>query len=457
MRYPWLLLYMGLMLAISSPAQAFDPRAYIEKAVQLIESGEPAFARTYLDPVLIDPRLDPGQRSRAYYLRGYSFYSQGLYVSASKDYNRALEFLPDNPVVLTSVGHLYFDGLGVERDPELAVELFRKAAEAGHEPAKLGLGVALITGTGTERDLTEGRRWLQEAADAGDAAAMLRLAQSYRKPLTTEPEPEVALSWLQRAQAAGAKDALAFVGFMYEAGELPADDPVRAARDAFEQAAAAGSAVAQAKLAHIYLSESDSPANAARALELFRAAADQNHPAGYLGLAYMYDSGIGVAADHAEAARLYRLAAQRGAVDAQIRLAHQLIRNGYLDSLREAMRWLELAADQNNPGALNDFAWLLATTTHDTLRDGARAVELARRAVAQQRTPAYLDTLAAAYAEAGDFELALSTQQEALDLTPADDADTRAELTRHLEAFQAGETWRESADSGSIPAGENPA
>ena len=57
--------------------------------------------------------------------------------------------------------------------------------------------------------------------------------------------------------------------------------------------------------------------------------------------------------------------------------------------------------------------------------------------------PAYLDTLAAAYAETGKFQQAVETQREALALVPEGNADLAAELETHLAAFEAGKPWRE--------------
>ena len=57
----------------------------------------------------------------------------------------------------------------------------------------------------------------------------------------------------------------------------------------------------------------------------------------------------------------------------------------------------------NDVALLNDTAWILATSTESALRKGAKAVKLAQRAVelSGNREPSLLDTLAAAYAEAG--------------------------------------------------------
>ena len=67
---------------------------------------------------------------------------------------------------------------------------------------------------------------------------------------------------------------------------------------------------------------------------------------------------------------------------------------------------------------MNQAAWLMATSSDASLRNGADAVELARRAVqlVGEREPTTLDTLAAAYAEAGRFPDAVQTARRALTL-----------------------------------------
>ena len=68
--------------------------------------------------------------------------------------------------------------------------------------------------------------------------------------------------------------------------------------------------------------------------------------------------------------------------------------------------------------ALNDFAWILATCSDKSYRNGLRAVEFAEKAVkvTRSRSPEILDTLAAAYAEAGRFDDAVRTQEKWIDI-----------------------------------------
>jgi spermidine synthase len=86
-------------------------------------------------------------------------------------------------------------------------------------------------------------------------------------------------------------------------------------------------------------------------------------------------------------------------------------------------------ADPDGPAKARKTAWKLATEKSAGARDPWEAVRLARlasRAVGG-RDPEYLDTLAAAYAAAGDFTRAEQTARTALAL-----ADGNRELARTI-------------------------
>ena len=70
--------------------------------------------------------------------------------------------------------------------------------------------------------------------------------------------------------------------------------------------------------------------------------------------------------------------------------------------------------------AYNDLAWLLATAPSPAVRDGARAVTLAQRAVQLNNTASNVDTLASAYARDGQFEDAALAQESAIALLLAE-------------------------------------
>jgi tetratricopeptide (TPR) repeat protein len=93
----------------------------------------------------------------------------------------------------------------------------------------------------------------------------------------------------------------------------------------------------------------------------------------------------------------------------------------------------------------NKLAWLLATSPTPSLRNGPRALELAQRAsrFAQGKNPAFLATLAAACAEAGQFGEAIKTIDQALPLA-ANDAVLAGSLERQKALAKAGLPFRET-------------
>jgi tetratricopeptide (TPR) repeat protein len=77
-----------------------------------------------------------------------------------------------------------------------------------------------------------------------------------------------------------------------------------------------------------------------------------------------------------------------------------------------------LQSDPDNVRVLNDLSWLLSTAPEPALRSGAEAVRLASHGeeLTHGQDPMLLGTLAAAYAEAGDFDKAIATEQRALNV-----------------------------------------
>jgi protein O-mannosyl-transferase len=101
--------------------------------------------------------------------------------------------------------------------------------------------------------------------------------------------------------------------------------------------------------------------------------------------------------------------------DAHTGLGNALLRKG---ALQEAIAHYEkaLALAPEDPHSRNNVAWVLATASDASIRDGTRAVGFAQEAVQLSggREPGFLRTLAAAYAESGRFSEALAVAQQAV-------------------------------------------
>lgn len=104
----------------------------------------------------------------------------------------------------------------------------------------------------------------------------------------------------------------------------------------------------------------------------------------------------------------------------------------------------------NNSNVLNNLAWVLSTSPDDEIRDPKLAVELATKAckLTEFKAPHIISTLAAAYADAGDFDNAKKYSAQAVELSeavkgPDRDEEMTKQLKSELESYQRGEPWRE--------------
>jgi tetratricopeptide (TPR) repeat protein len=112
-----------------------------------------------------------------------------------------------------------------------------------------------------------------------------------------------------------------------------------------------------------------------------------------------------------------------------------------------------LKLQPKDDGILNNLAWVLCTSPDDKLRDGRRAVKLAKQAceLTEYKAPHILSTLAAAHAEAGDFESAKKWSLKAIELTKTD-KDHPDDLKKELENYKVGKPTRELLTEGATPA-----
>lgn len=127
-------------------------------------------------------------------------------------------------------------------------------------------------------------------------------------------------------------------------------------------------------------------------------------------------------------------------VDAHYDMAIFLSRNGRPE---EAMGHYEevLRLRPYHVDALNNMAWILATARSPKIRDGSRAVNLAELAcqLSFDKDPFFVDTLAAAYAEAGRFDRAVATAKKAIEMARLHgDKELSEAIGRRLKLYDAG-------------------
>jgi len=343
---------------------------------------------------------------------------------------------------------------------------------------------AIRLGPTASRHALRGSQWVSLGDDA-------RAAADFTAAVRLDPANYYALTERGRTYTRTKQFAKAEADFA-EAVKLRPDDPVAfnyrglmwEFRDEYDKAIAdhshsiqlhAGYAEAFANRANAHAGKRDAPAALAdytRAIELAPANAYYRYARGYVH-AGMRDSEKALP-DLTEAIRLNPADARpylsRGHIHRQrkdtdkavsdftavIRLAPKAADgfNGRGSTWDTARVYDKAVADyaeaiRLNPkleSAYNALAWLLATCPDAKHRDGAKAVELATKLVdlSAGKVADHLDTLAAAHAEAGDFDKAVEAQKRALALPGTADAVTR-DYRERLKLYEAGRPYRQPA------------
>jgi len=105
-----------------------------------------------------------------------------------------------------------------------------------------------------------------------------------------------------------------------------------------------------------------------------------------------------------------------------------------------------LAIQPDNGNAMSNLAWVFATSPDESLRDGTKAVQLAEQAlrISGRRIPIIFRTLAAAYAEDGQFSEAIQTAQQGIELANSQgNSGLATELQGHIALYQERQPLRD--------------
>jgi cytochrome c-type biogenesis protein CcmH/NrfG len=96
--------------------------------------------------------------------------------------------------------------------------------------------------------------------------------------------------------------------------------------------------------------------------------------------------------------------------------------------------------------ALYNLSWIYATSIDKNYRNGIKAVELAEKLciLTDYQQPLAMDALAAAYAETGNFDMAVETSQKALELAlQLGPEELAIGLKNRLKLYQIGQPYRQ--------------
>jgi len=100
-----------------------------------------------------------------------------------------------------------------------------------------------------------------------------------------------------------------------------------------------------------------------------------------------------------------------------------------------------IVLNPNGGGTYNNLSWLLATAKNAAFRDCRKAILYARKALETGTNGAWLDTLAAAHAECGEFEKAVEIETRAYEFSqpPNENFKKRADLYKRGRTYAK---WR---------------
>jgi TPR repeat protein len=344
----------------------------------------------------------------------------------------------------------HFGQLGVKVDHALARHWLQRAVDSGRPYAARLLAGLLRDGQGGSADVARADALVHLAAMKGDARSQAEIGYLHYTRDTPAERAE-GLKWITAAARQADTYALSLLAYHHRYSPERAYRRLDRVIDLSVRGAQLGDRAALGRAAEWYYHEGTLELR--QVLDLLEEAAGKGHgPSAYL-LGYHYWEGRRANRNGQLAVKWLKLAAQNGYQEAELVLAHcHATGFGTRKDPAHAER-LYAAAARLEAHLLNDFAWQLAVSPHDDVRDGARAVQIMEGVLreAENVSATRVDTLAAAYAETGRFEDAVKTQRRAISLLPRGPwpegvpeavARVRRDLESRLALYVAGKPYR---------------
>ncbi len=152
-----------------------------------------------------------------------------------------------------SLGSLYFEGAGVDKDYAQSARWFKLSADQGYAPGEFNLGNAYKHGNGVEQDDLKAAEWWRKAAEQEFAPAQFNLGTQYYFGRGVPKDEEIAIRWYRRAAGNGHAQAQRLFSMT--------DTPANAVQATAPEAAASGTSAASGTAT----SQTAAPATAAAA------------------------------------------------------------------------------------------------------------------------------------------------------------------------------------------------
>ena len=222
---------------------------------------------------------------------------------------------------LVALGEAIAKGHGIDADPEMASEWYRRGLAFRHPRAQMLLGLAYLSGKGVKRQPEEGMRLLNMAAEQGYADAEYQLAEVL---FANAPTRSQAVALFEAAAHHGQLRAQFRLGQLCKAGEIGRArarsstahrDTVPHLKMAFEwfsKAAAQGDVESLFEQGQMYAQGMGTVQDFERAAECYQQAAEQGHAKAAFNLGFLFAHGQGVEQDDVRAYQWYRISDRCG-------------------------------------------------------------------------------------------------------------------------------------------------
>jgi len=144
---------------------------------------------------------------------------EALHAYKNHEYKKAFVLYEEaansgNTTAQNALSYLYFNGLGIEKDNEKALQWLQKAAN-NDARAAFDLGIIYLSGENVTKNLKKAAHWLEIAANKGNKEAQYNLALMYYNGDGVKQDVKKAAILLEKAAKNGHKTAKANVGRVY--------------------------------------------------------------------------------------------------------------------------------------------------------------------------------------------------------------------------------------------------
>lgn len=207
-----------------------------------------------------------------------------------------------NAYAMLTLGSLYADGRGFEKDQKQAVRWWKKAAKKGNPRAQYLLGKSLLDGNGIDQDTQQAIDWLEKSARQGDSDAQYQLGNLLHEGNVVAHDDEAARNWLERAAAQAHRGAIKLLAAINNVAKSSMPLYPQSAEDLIEEAQQ-GNPQAEYELGLRYESGAwDVLQDNDKALMWITRAANSGNKTAMKTLADIYQNGdLGLAADPVKA------------------------------------------------------------------------------------------------------------------------------------------------------------